>query len=133
MNKFLYAVTAALITITTAPAHAENWVEITSTANGDIKQYLDVDSIVRHLGTVTLTRVFEYKPSDINRVNGVPYRSKRIQTEFDCESRAMQQKYFSWHSATMGKGVLIEDGSTVEWEVDSFDEFTLPLWKMACE
>jgi hypothetical protein len=45
----------------------------------------------------------------------------------------MRQKYFSWHSASKGKGVLIEDGSSVEWEIDSFDEFTLPLWKMACE
>jgi hypothetical protein len=133
VKKFLYAMTAALISLTTAAAQAENWVEIASTADGDIKQYLDVDSIERHLGTVTLTRVLEYKPSELRKVNGVTYRSKRIQTEFECDSRAMRQKYFSWHSASKGKGVLIEDGSSVEWEIDSFDEFTLPLWKMACE
>lgn len=133
MNKFICAITAALITMMALPAHAENWVEITSSPDGGVKQYLDVDSIERNLGSVVLWRVFDYQPPYMRRVNGKSYRSQRVQTEFDCDSRAMRQKYFAWHGEPMGKGSLYYEGSATEWEIDSFDEFTLPLWKMACE
>ncbi len=133
MNKFICAITAALITMTALPTHAENWVEITSSPDGGVKQYLDIDSIERNLGSVVLWRVFDYQPPYMRRVNGNPYRSQRVQTEFDCDSRAMRQKYFAWHGEPMGKGPLHYEGSATEWEIDSFDEFTLPLWKMACE
>ena len=133
MKKILYVIASALITITTLPAQAENWVEIAASSDGSIKEYLDVDSIERHLGSVTLWRVFEYQPPHIRKVNGKASRSQRIQTEFECDSRAMRQKYFAWYSESMGKGAILEEDSIVEWEIDSFDEFTLPLWKMACE
>ena len=133
MNKFICVITAALIMMTTLSARAENWVEITSSPDGGVKQYLDVDSIERNLGSVVLWRVFDYQPPYMRRVNGKAYRSQRVQTEFDCDSRAMRQKYFAWHGEPMGKGPLYYEGSVTEWEIDSFDEFTLPLWKMACE
>jgi len=113
--------------------HAENWVEITSSPDGGVKQYLDIDSIERNLGSVVLWRVFDYQPPYMRRVNGNPYRSQRVQTEFDCDSRAMRQKYVAWHGEPMGKGPVFNEDSAIEWEIDAFDEFTLPLWKMACE
>jgi hypothetical protein len=45
----------------------------------------------------------------------------------------MRQKYFAWHGEPMGKGPIHHEDSPIEWEIDAFDEFTLPLWKMACE
>jgi hypothetical protein len=133
VKKFAFLITTALLAITTLTAQAENWVEITSSPDGGVKQYLDVDSIERHLGTVVLWRVFDYQPPYMRRVNGKAYRSQRVQTEFECDSRAMRQKYFAWHDEPMGKGPIHHEDSAIEWEIDSFDEFTLPLWKMACE
>ena len=124
---------AALIGLSALPAQAENWVEITSSPDGGVKQYLDVDSIERNLGSVTLWRVFEYQSPYMRRVNRKSYKSQRIQTEFDCQSRAMRQVYFAWHEESLGKGAIHHEGSSAEWEIDSFDEFTEPLWKMACE
>ena len=133
MKKIFYLIAIALITMTAQSTHAENWVEITSSPDGGVKQYLDVDSLERNLGSVVLWRVFDYQPPYMRRVNGNAYRSQRVQTEFDCDSRAMRQKYFAWHGEYKGKGPLYYEGSVTEWEIDSFDEFTLPLWKMACE
>lgn len=133
MKKFVCAITTALLAITTLTVHAENWVEITSSPDGGVKQYLDIDSIERNLGSVVLWRVFDYQPPYMRRVNGNPYRSQRVQTEFDCDSRAMRQKYVAWHGEPMGKGPVFNEDSAIEWEIDAFDEFTLPLWKMACE
>ncbi len=122
-----------MIILTTLPAQAENWVEITSSPDGGVKQYLDIDSIERNLGSVVMWRVFEYQSPYMRRVNQKAYKSQRIQTEFDCQSRAMRQVYFAWHGGSLGKGELHHEGSSAEWEIDSFDEFTEPLWKMACE
>lgn len=133
MKNTMRLIVAVVIGAAMLPAQAENWVEITSSADGGVKQYLDVDSIERNLGSVAMWRVFEYQSPYMRRVNRQSYRSQRIHTEFDCQSRAMRQLYFSWHEESMGKGAAHQEGSSTEWEIDSFDEFTLPLWKMACE
>jgi hypothetical protein len=133
LKNFLYLMVAAVIGLTTLSAQAENWVEITSSPDGGIKQYLDIDSIDRNLGSVVMWRVFDYQSPYMRQVNQKAYKSQRIQTEFDCQSRAMRQVYFAWHEESLGKGKIHEDGSSAEWEIDSFDEFTEPLWKMACE
>lgn len=133
LKKFLILIIAAITGLTTLCAQAENWVEITSSPDGGVKQYLDVDSIERNLGSVVMWRVFEYQSPYMRRVNRKAYKSQRIQTEFDCDSRAMRQVYFAWHEESMGKGEIHHQGSSTEWEIDSFNEFTEPLWKMACE
>lgn len=133
LKNFLHLMVAAMIGLTTLSAQAENWVEITSSPDGGIKQYLDIDSIDRNLGSVVMWRVFEYQSPYMRQVNQKAYKSQRIQTEFDCQSRAMRQVYFAWHQESLGKGKIHDEGSSAEWEIDSFDEFTEPLWKMACE
>jgi hypothetical protein len=133
VKKFVCLIPTALLALITLQAHAENWVEITSSPDGGVKQYLDVDSIERNLGSVVMWRVFDYQPPYMRRVNGKAYRSQRVQTEFDCDSRAMRQKYFAWHGESMGTGPIHHEDSAIEWEIDTFDEFTLPLWKIACE
>lgn len=132
MRKNFCLIVAMMSALVCLPAWAENWVEITSSPDGGVKQYLDIDSIERHLGSVTMWRVFDYQPPYMRRVNRKVYRSQRIQTEIDCDSRAMRQVYFAWHGGAMGKGEIHDKGSAIDWEIDSFDEFTQPLWKMAC-
>ena len=114
-------------------AQAENWVEISSNHDGGVKQFLDIDSIERSIGLVELWRVFDYKAPYLRVVNGKPYTSQLVRTRFDCEARAMQQAFYAWHSEAKGKGeTLAENKDLQSWEIDSFDEFTLPLWKIAC-
>ncbi len=133
MKNFLCLIVAAITSLTTLSAQAENWVEITSSPDGGVKQYLDIDSIERNLGSVVMWRVFEYQSPYMRQANQKAYKSQRIQTEFDCQSRAMRQVYFAWHEGSLGKGKMHAEGSSAEWEIDSFNEFTEPLWKMACE
>ncbi len=123
----------ALAGLLSCAAQAANWVEISSSADGGVKQYLDVDRIERNLGLVEMWRVFDYQPPYQRQVDRRPYASQRVHTEFDCPSRAMRQVAFSWHAGPMGTGDLLQEVKESEaWEIDSFDEFTLPLWKIAC-
>lgn len=123
----------ALTSLLSFGAHAANWVEISSNADGGVKQYLDIDRIERNLGLVELWRVFDYQPPYQRQIDRKPYASQLVRTEIDCPSRAMRQVSLAWHAGPMGKGeVLQEVNEPNVWEIDSFDEFTRPLWKIAC-
>ncbi len=112
---------------------AENWVQISTSADGKIQQYLDIDSIERNLGSVEMWRVLDYSQKPAPEIRGKAYASQRIHLEFDCAARSMRQTYIGWHTAPGGKGTLLNEGADSEWQIDSFDELTLPLWKVACE
>lgn len=112
-------------------ALAENWVEISTSADKKIKQYLDIDSIDRNLGSVEVHRLLDYPQA--REINGKRYASQRSHLEFDCAARSMRQIQLDWYAAPMGKGETLAGESDSDWQIDSFDEFTLPLWKIACE
>jgi hypothetical protein len=123
----------ALTSLLSFGAHAANWVEISSNADGGVKQYLDIDRIERNLGLVELWRVFDYQSPYQRQVDGKPYASQLVHTEIDCPSRAMRQVSFAWYAGPMGKGEALQEVNEPNtWEIDSFDEFTRPLWKIAC-
>ncbi len=115
------------------PALAENWIEIAASADGKVRQYLDIDSIERNLGSVEMWRVLDYAQKPAPEISGKAYASQRIHLEFDCAARSMRQSYVGWHAAPSGKGALLREGADSEWQIDAFDELTLPLWKIACE
>ena len=80
-----------------------------------------------------LWRIVEYKAPSLREVNKKPYTSQKIRTEFDCPSRAMYQVSYTWYAGSMASGeVLKEMTFPDDWLIDQFDEFTFPLWKMAC-
>lgn len=123
----------ALAGLLSCGAQAANWVEISSNADGGVKQYLDIDRIERNLGLVELWRVFDYKAPYQRQVDRKPYASQLVHTEFDCPSRAMRQVYLAWHAGPMGEGEVLQEVKEADvWAIDSFDEFTRPLWKIAC-
>lgn len=130
MKQITMLVCASLIASAT---HATNWVEISSSADGGIRQYLDLDSIERNLGLVELRRVVDYAPAQRRNADAGTYASEVVHMEFDCPSRAMRQVALSWHAAQMGEGALVKELKEPSlWEIDSFDELTLPIWKIAC-
>ncbi len=123
----------ALASLLTCGAQAANWVEISSSADGGVRQYLDIDRIERNLGLVELWRVFDYQPARQRKVDSKAYASQLVHTEFDCPSRAMRQTYAAWHAEPMGQGNILEEVKDPDvWQIDSFDESTGPLWKIAC-
>jgi len=114
-------------------AHADNWVIISQSAKTGITQYVDVDSIERNLGLVEMWRIFEHKPPSLRKMNSKLLTSQKIRTEFDCPSHAMRQVSYTWYSGTMASGDIVNQMTVPDvWLIDQFDEFTLPLWKMAC-
>jgi hypothetical protein len=123
----------ALTSLLSCGVQAANWVEISSNTDGGVKQYLDIDRIERNLGLVELWRVFDYQSPYQRQVDGKPYASQLVHTEIDCPSRAMRQVSFAWYAGPMGKGEALQEVNEPNtWEIDSFDEFTRPLWKIAC-
>lgn len=123
----------ALASLLTCGAQAANWVEISSNADGGVKQYLDIDRIERNLGHVELWRVFDYQPPYQRKVERKPAASQVVHTEFDCPSRAMRQVSHAWHAGPMGQGEILQEEDIADaWEIDSFDEFTHPIWKIVC-
>ncbi|MCE2871330.1 MAG: hypothetical protein LW714_07970 [Oxalobacteraceae bacterium] len=130
MKKIVFTLTLFLLS---TMAHAENWVIITQSSKTGITQYVDIDSIERNLGLVELWRIVEYKAPSLREVNKKPYTSQKIRTEFDCPSRAMHQVSYTWYAGSMASGEVLKEMTLADdWLIDQFDEFTLPLWKMAC-
>lgn len=122
----------ALLLLTTL-TQAENWVIITQSSKTGMTQYVDVDSIERNLGLVEMWRIVEHKAPSLRKMNGKPLTSQKIRTEFDCPSRAMRQVSYTWYAGAMATGEIINQMTVPDiWLIDQFDEFTLPLWKMAC-
>ena len=114
-------------------AQAEQLVLIWQSPDRGVSQYVDMDDIARNGDLVEMWRVFNYKPPYLRSVNRVPYTSQRVRTEFDCESMALRQIYASWHAEDSGKGApLVETSEPELWEFSSNNEFTGPLWKIAC-
>lgn len=130
MKNIIFTLTLMLLS---TMACAENWVIINQSAKTGITQYVDIDSIERNLGLVEMWRIFEHKAPSLREVNKKPYTSQKIRTEFDCPSHAMHQVSYTWHTGALASGEVLKEVTLPgDWLIDQFDEFTLPLWKMAC-
>lgn len=130
MKKILFM---AVLVLSSSFAQAENWVVITKSPDGGVTQYLDLDSVEHYSGLVEMWRIFEYKAPYLRQVNRKSYTSQKVHTAFDCTGRAMRQISFTWNEGSMGTGeVLYEVKEPDVWLIDQFDEFTLPLWEIAC-
>ncbi len=126
-------ITLALASLITSSAHSANWVEISSHADGGVRQYLDLDTMERNLGSVELSRVIDYQPAHRREIDRKAYASELVRTEFDCPSRAVRRVAVTAHAGPMAQGAVVhENKESSLWEIDSFDEFTAPLWKIAC-
>lgn len=113
--------------------HAEQLIVTWQSSDGGVTQSLDIDAIERNGDLVEMWRVFDYKAPYVRYVNTKPYTSQRVHTEFDCESMALRQLSYSWHTDTAGKGELLAENTEPElWEFGNKDAFITPLWKIAC-
>ena len=115
-------------------AHAEELVQIWQSPDKGVTHYLELESIQRNNELVVMSRIVNYLPPYLRRVNRRPYSSQRIITEFDCKKMQLRQLSAHWHEGEMGSGaVLNKENQPDIWEAATHDAFTTPLWKIACE
>jgi hypothetical protein len=115
-------------------AHAEELVQIWQSPDKGVTQYLEPWSIQRHGEFVTMSRIFNYLPPYLRRVNRRTYTSQRVITEFDCKTMQLRQLSAHWHEAELGSGAILNQENQPDiWEAATQDAFTGPLWKIACE
>ncbi len=130
MKHLLPLIAAALLSST---VHAENWVEVTGSQNGLIRQYVDIDGIDRNLGHVELSRMFSIDASKPAAVDAGHPASQRVTTEVDCAARALRDIHAVAYSQPMAQGDKLHDiPLSSEWAINPQDEFTQPLWQIAC-
>jgi hypothetical protein len=123
-----------LLIFASAIAHAEELVQIWQSPDKGVTQFLEPWSIQRHGDIVTMTRLFNYLPPYLRRVNRRPYTSQRVITEFDCKKMQLRQLSAHWHEGELGSGAILNQENQPDiWEAASHDAFTGPLWKIACE
>jgi hypothetical protein len=123
-----------LLIFVSAIAHAEELLQIWQSPDKGVTQYLEPSTIQRHGDSVTMSRIFNYLPPYLRRVNRRTYTSQRVITEFDCKKMQLRQLSAHWHEGELGSGAILNQENQPDmWEAATQDAFTGPLWKIACE
>ncbi len=123
-----------LLIFLSAITHADELVQIWQSPDKGVTQYLEPWSIQRQRDSVTMSRIFNYQPPYLRRINRRTYASQRVITEFDCKKMQLRQLSAHWHEGELGSGVILNQENRPDiWEVATHDVFTEPLWKIACD
>lgn len=123
-----------ILFFSSALLHAEEFILIWQSPDKGVSQFLDASTIQRDGDLVRMSRIFNYLPPYLRRVNRRPYTSQRVVTEFNCKKMQVRQLSADWHEGDMGSGdILNKENQADVWEAVTHDVFTEPLWKIACE
>ncbi len=123
-----------LLIFLSAITHADELVQIWQSPDKGVTQYLEPWSIQRQGDSVTMSRIFNYQPPYLRRINRRTYASQRVTTEFDCKKMQLRQLSAHWHEGELGSGAILNQENRPDiWEVATHDVFTEPLWKIACD
>jgi hypothetical protein len=113
---------------------ADELVQIWQSPDKGVTHYLELGNIQRNSELVVMSRVVNYLPPYLRRINRRTYASQRIITEFDCKKMQLRQLSAHWHEGEMGSGAILNQENRPDvWEVATHDVFTEPLWKIACD
>ncbi len=123
-----------LLIFLSAITHADELVQIWQSPDKGVTQYLEPWSIQRQGDSVTMSRIFNFQPPYLRRINRRTYASQRVTTEFDCKKMQLRQLSAHWHEGELGSGAILNQENRPDiWEVATHDVFTEPLWKIACD
>ena len=127
MRKFILMI---LLTIVSSSAMAE-WAAVAE-GGETLTAYVDFATIRKVGDSVKMWSTFNYKLVNI-AADGKPYRSAKLQFEFECKEEQSRTLFFSFHSGNMGKGnvVYVEDKPQNFAPVPP-DTIMETLWKVAC-
>lgn len=123
-----------LMIFASAMTHADELVQIWQSPDKGVTHYLELASIQRNSELVVMSRIVNYLPPYLRRINRRTYASQRIITEFDCKKMQLRQLSAHWHEGELGSGAILNQENRPDiWEVATYDVFTEPLWKIACD
>ena len=123
-----------MLIFASAMTYADELIQIWQSPDKGVTQYLEPWSIQRQGNIVTMSRIFNYQPPYLRRINRRTYASQRVITEFDCNKMQLRQLSAHWHEGELGSGAILNQENRPDiWEVATHDIFTEPLWKIACD
>ena len=116
-SRMLKTVLTILLLATSGSALAK-WVQVGG--NDDIATYVDPTTIRKSGNKVKMWTLMDYSTQQQHKISdqtGKPYRSGKIQEEYDCKEEQSRMLYFSCHSENMGAGDVVCESSdaTKNW------------------
>ncbi len=128
--KAILLVFPVLMAVVSGSAIAE-WVVIER--DTEFTVYVDPATIRRDGSMVKMWWMTDHKK--LRAVRGAkPYRSSKVQSEYDCEGEQLRTVYMSVFSGRMGGGEVIEStsGSYESWAPVQPGSKGETMWKFAC-
>lgn len=124
MRKFMLMM---LLAVASSNAIAE-WIQVGQ--KEDITVYADPSTIRGTGNTVKMWKLVDFQKTPVQDFTK-PFRSFKVETEFDCREGTSRRVAHVFYSDNMGEGeaVLAEDINE-NWVRHNLND---TLWKMACE
>lgn len=130
MNKSILVVSAILSGVMIGHANAD-WDRVYS--SDKVVTYADTSSIRRKGDIVRLWSLFDFKAENTYN-DGSLYASIMRETEFNCKDGLQRMVAFSVHSGKMGKGMMIDSGTTPQdWKSVSKANIAQEMKAFACD
>jgi len=128
--KNILAVSVILSGVLSGEVKAE-WDKIYS--NDRVVTYADTSTVRRKGNIVKLWSLFDFKEESVYR-DGSQYLSIMRETEFNCKDGLQRMVAFSIHSGKMGKGRMIDSGTTPQdWKPVSKANIAQDMKTYACD
>ena len=120
----------SLLSLVSNCAIAE-WVDIGATETKTI--YADPTTIRKNGHIVKMWRLYDLKDAIVTKEVG-PYKSSKVQHEFDCKMERTRILYITAFSGNMGKGKVVYAGvGPLNWTPVSPSSTDKVLWDFACK
>lgn len=124
MRKFILTM---LLTVVSSNAMAE-WVKVGH--KEDITVYADPSTISRADNTVKMWKLVDYQKTPVQDFTK-PFRSFKVQIEFDCPNGNSRRVAQIFYSDNMGEGeAVLTENIDEKWTLHNLAD---TLWKIACE
>jgi hypothetical protein len=130
MKKIVLFITAVFLGVASSGVMAE-WERVYS--NDKVVTYADTATIRRKGNIVRLWSLFDFK-ADNTYSDGSVYVSIMRETEFNCKDNLQRMVAFSIHSGKMGKGRMVDSGTTPQdWKPVSKANIAQDMKTFACD
>ena len=130
MDSTRRAILLLLLAFASGSAAAE-WVWVGDTSDAGI--YADPAGMRRSDNVVTLGALYDLKRAVLSKTNGNRYASQILRSEYDCKEEKWRMLSYSWHSASMGAGKMVEElTDSFKWEPVPPGSGVAALWQFAC-
>lgn len=92
--------------------------------------YVDAATIRKAGNKVKMWSLTDFKTAEY--YGQKPYMSQKDQREYDCKEKRMRLLFASIHIGNMGRGEVISEANTQNWEPVPPGTIGEALWKIAC-